>query len=90
MSPEINYKRKKIGIPKAKIINEKNDRNDGFKNYFVKNNIIYNYENHSNSNINNNEYILNYKLSEYKGPNHYIIYSTKEKNKKIHKKKNMK
>ena len=72
-------KRKKIEIPKAKKISEKNDRNANSKNYCVNNNIIYNYENHSN--INNNEYILNYKLSEYKRPNHNIIYSTEEKNK---------
>ena len=73
-------KRKKIEIPKTKIINEKNDKNENFKNYLINNNIIYKNENHLNSNQNNNEYKLNYKLNEYKRPNNYIIYSTSERN----------
>ena len=43
--------------------------------------IIYKNENHSNINLNNDEYKLNYKLSEYKRPNNYIIYSSYERNK---------
>ena len=41
-------KRKKIEIPKTKIINEKNDKNENFKNYLINNNIIYKNENNLN------------------------------------------
>ena len=71
-------KRKKIEIPKSKIINEKNDKNENNNN--INNNIIYINENNDNKDQNNNAYILNYKLSEYKRPDHYIIYSSKKKN----------
>ena len=81
-------KRKKIEIPKAKIINTNNDKNNTFKNYYVNNNIIYSNENPLNLNSHSNEYKLNYKLSEYNRPNTYIIYSTEEKNKVNLKKKN--
>lgn len=80
-------KRKKIEIPKAKIININNDKNNTFKNYYVNNNIIYSNENPLNSNTHSNEYKLNYKLSEYIRPNTYIIYSTEKKNKVNLKKK---
>ncbi len=76
-------KRKKIEIPKSKIINEKNDKNDkneNKNNNNINNNIIYINENNDNKDQNNNAYILNYKLSEYKRPEHYIIYSSKKKN----------
>ena len=74
-------KRKKIEIPKTKIINEKNDKNENKNNYNINNNIIYINENNDNANQNNNPYILNYKLSEYKRPDNYIIYSSSNKNK---------
>ncbi len=74
-------KRKKIEIPKTKIINEKNDKNENKNNYNINNNIIYINENNDNTNQNNNPYILNYKLSEYKRPDNYIIYSSSNKNK---------
>ena len=80
-------KRKKIEIPKAKIINTNNDKNNTFKNYYINNNIIYSNENPLNFNSHGNEYKLNYKLSEYNRPNTYIIYSTEEKNKVNLKKK---
>ena len=69
-------KKKKNQIPKAKIINEKNDKNDNNVNYNINNNIIYNTEKNDNSNQNNSQYILNFKLSEYKRPDSYIIYSS--------------
>ena len=76
---------RKIEIPKSKIINEKNDKNDRNENkvnYHINNNIIYTNDNTENSNDKNNSaYILNYKLSEYKRPENYIIYSSAEKNK---------
>ena len=77
-------KRKKIEVPKGKIINEKNDKNENLNNYYINNNIIYNNKiisKSNNLNHNNNSYILDYKLSEYKRPNNYIIYSSSEKNK---------
>ena len=75
---EYYEKRKKKQIPKAKI---NNDKNPNMNNLFINNNIIYKNENHSNINLNNDEYKLNYKLSEYKRPNNYIIYSSNERNK---------
>lgn len=75
---EYYEKRKKKEIPKAKIIHEKNVN---MNNLYINNNIIYKNENHSNINLNNDEYKLNYKLSEYKRPNNYIIYSSYERNK---------
>ena len=69
---------RKKQIPKSKIINDKNDNK---KNYNINNNIIYINENNENSNKNNSEYVLNYKLSEYKRPEHYILYSSSQKNK---------
>ena len=71
-------KKKKIEIPKTKIINEKNDK---INNYFINNNIIYKDENSNNINHNNNEYKLNYTLSEYKRPNQYIFYSSSQRQK---------
>ena len=68
-------------IPKSKIINEKNDKNENKINYNINNNIIYINENNDNSNQNSNAYTLNYKLSEYQRPENYIIYSSSEKNK---------
>ena len=81
---EYYEKRKKIEIPKGKIINEKNDKNENLNTLCINNNIIYNNEISSNSqNLKhlNNNYILNYKLNEYKRPNNYIIYSSSERNK---------
>ena len=75
---EYYEKRKKKEIPKAKIINEKNAN---MNNLYINNNIIYKNENQSNINLNNDEYKLNYKLSEYKRPNNYIIYSSYQRNK---------
>ena len=75
---EYYEKRKKKEIPKVKINNEKNAN---INNLYINNNIIYKNENHSNINLNNDEYKLNYKLSEYKRPNNYIIYSSYERNK---------
>ena len=72
---------RKKQIPKTKIINDKNDKNENKINYNINNNIIYINENNENSTQNNNAYILNYKLSEYKRPDNYIIYSSSEKNK---------
>ena len=72
---------RKKQIPKSKIINEKNSKNENKINYNINNNIIYINENNENSNQNSNEYILNYKLSEYQRPENYIIYSSSEKNK---------
>lgn len=81
---EYYEKRKKIEIPKGKIINEKNDKNENLNTYCINNNIIYSNEISSNSqNLKhlNNTYILNYKLNEYKRPNNYIIYSSAQRNK---------
>ena len=81
---EYYEKRKKIEIPKGKIINEKNDKNENLNTYCINNNIIYSNEIPSNSqNLKhlNNTYILNYKLNEYKRPNNYIIYSSSQRNK---------
>ena len=75
---------RKNEIPKSKIINEKNEKkekNQNKINYHINNNIIYINDNHDSTNTNNNAYILNYKLSEYKRPDNYIIYSSSEKNK---------
>ena len=75
---------RKNEIPKSKIINEKNeksDKNANKINYHINNNIIYINDNNDNSHNNNNAYILNYKLTEYKRPDNYIIYSSCEKNK---------
>ena len=75
---------RKNQIPKSKIINDKKDKNDKNENkinYNINNNIIYINENNENSNQNESAYILNYKLSEYKRPEKYIIYSSSEKNK---------
>ena len=74
-------KKKKNQIPKAKIINEKNDKNENNVNYNINNNIIYNTDKNDNSNQNNSKYILNFKLSEYKRPDSYIIYSSSVQNK---------
>ena len=78
---EYYEKRKKIEIPKGKIINEKNDKNENKINLNINNNIIYINENNDNSNQNSNAYTLNYKLLEYQRPENYIIYSSLEKNK---------
>ena len=43
-------------------------------NYNINNNLICINENNDNSEQNNNAYVLNYKLSEYKRPDNYIIY----------------
>ena len=72
---------KKNQIPKAKIINEKNDKNENNVNYNINNNIIYNTDKNDTSNQNNSKYILNFKLSEYKRPDSYIIYSSSVQNK---------
>ena len=72
---------RKKQIPKSKIINDKNDKNDNKINYNINNNIIYINENNENSNQTNSAYNLNYKLSEYKRPDNYIIYSSSDKNK---------
>ena len=66
---------KKKQIPKTKIT-EKNEKG----NNYINNNIIYKDDNISNINLNNEEYKLNYKLTEYKRPNNYIIYSSSERN----------
>ena len=73
-------KRKKIEIPKTKIINEKkdiNEKNEIKNNNNINNNLIYINENNDNKEQINN---VNYTLSEYKRPEHYIIYSTSKKN----------
>ena len=69
-------KKKKNQIPKAKIINEKNDKNDNNVNYSVNNNIIYTIGKNEDQNQNNSQYILNYKMTEFKRPDSYIIYSS--------------
>ena len=71
---------KKNQIPKAKIINEKNDKNDNNVNYHINNNIIYKPEKNDASNQNNSQYILNCKLTEFKRPDSYIIYSSSLQN----------
>ena len=68
---------KKNQIPKAKIINEKNENN---VNYNINNNIIYLTEKNDTSNQNNSQYILNCKLTEFKRPDSYIIYSSSLQN----------
>ena len=80
-------KKKKNQIPKAKIINDKNDKNDNNVNYNINNNIIYNTEKNDNVNQNNSQYVLNYKLSEYKRPDSYIIYTSSLQNEVNTKKK---
>lgn len=72
---------KKNQIPKAKIINEKNDKNEINVNYNINNNIIYVPDKNGNSNQNNSQYVLNCKLTEFKRPDSYIIYSSALKNK---------
>ena len=67
---------KKNQIPKAKIINEKNDKNENNVNYSVNNNIIYTIEKSNDPNQNNSQYILNCKLTEFRRPESYIIYSS--------------
>ena len=69
---------KKNQIPKAKIINEKNDKNEINVNYNINNNIIYTIEKNEEPNQNNSQYVLNIKLSEYKRSDSYIIYSSKK------------
>ena len=69
-------KKKKNQIPKAKIINEKNDKNENNVNYSVNNNIIYTIEKSNDPNQNNSQYILNCKLTEFRRPESYIIYSS--------------
>ena len=61
-------KKKKNQIPKAKIINEKNDKNENNINYNINNNIIYTIGKNDNTNQNNSQYILN--------SDSYIIYSS--------------
>ena len=63
---------KKNQIPKAKIINEKNDKNE--------NNVNYNIEKNDTSKQNNSQYVINFKLPEYKRPESYIIYSSSLQN----------
>lgn len=67
---------KRKQIPKTKIT----DKNEKENNYYINNNIIYKDCNSTNENLNNEEYKLNYKLTEYKRPNNYIIYTTSERN----------
>ena len=71
-------KRRKIEIPKAKIINGKNEANE---NIFLNNNIIYNNKDNEAINNKNQSYVLKCNLSEYKRPDNYIIYSSELKNK---------
>ena len=76
-------KRKKGEIPKSKINNEKNDKNEKNEKIVscnINNNIVYLKDNNDHANQNNNDYILNYKLKEFKRPENYIIYSSKKKN----------
>ena len=82
-------KKKKNQIPKAKIINEKNDKNDNNVNYSVNNNIIYTIGKNEDQNQNNSQYILNYKMTEFKRPDSYIIYSSSLQD-KINKEKKFK
>ena len=71
---------KKNQIPKAKIINEKNDKNENNVNYNINNNIIYIPEKNDTSKQNNSQYVINFKLPEYKRPESYIIYSSSLQN----------
>lgn len=73
-------KRRKVEIPKSKINNEKNDKNEKIVSCNINNNIIYLKDNNDHANKNNNDYILNYKLKEFKRPENYIIYSSSKKN----------
>ena len=66
---------KKRQIPKDKI-SEKNEKGN---NHYINNNIIY--KNDNTSNLNNDEYKLNYKLTEFKRPNNYILYTSSKRNK---------
>ena len=62
-------KRKKGEIPKSKINNEKNDKNEKNEKIVscnINNNIVYLKDNNDHANQNNNDYILNYKLKEFK------------------------
>ena len=52
---------KKNQIPKAKIINEKNDKNENNVNYNINNNIIYIPEKNDTSKQNNSKYVINLK-----------------------------
>ena len=52
---------KKNQIPKAKIINEKNDKNENNVNYNINNNIIYIPEKNDTTKENNTQYIQNFK-----------------------------
>lgn len=67
--------KKKIDNLKTKMVYN-NDKNNS-KNHVI---IINNNENLDNSNIKENPYILNYKLTEYKRPDNYILYSSHNKN----------
>ena len=78
---------KKNQIPKAKIINEKNDKNENNVNYNINNNIIYIPEKNDTSKQNNSQYVINFKLPEYKRPESYIIYSSSLQNQRKKKKK---
>ena len=71
-------KRKKTEIPKSKIMKEKNDKIENIVSNSINNNIIYINENNCTSK-NDNSYILNYKLKEYKRPDNYIVYSSLKK-----------
>ena len=70
-------KRKKTEIPKSKIMKEKNDKIENIVSNSINNNIIYINDCISK---NDNSYILNYKLKEYKRPDNYIVYSSLKKN----------
>lgn len=71
---EYYERRRKVEIPKGKIINLLNG------NITINNNLIYNNENKDN-NLENQKYIINYNYPEYKRPDNYIIYSSELKNK---------
>ena len=71
-------KRKKTEIPKSKIMKEKNDKIENIVSNSINNNIIYINENNCTSK-NDDSYILNYKLKEYKRPDNYIVYSSLKK-----------
>jgi hypothetical protein len=71
-------KRKKTEIPKSKIMKERNDKIENIVSNSINNNIIYINENNCSSK-NDNSYILNYKLKEYKRPDNYIVYSSLKK-----------
>lgn len=72
-------KKRKTEIPKSKIKNEKNEKIEKIVSSSINNNIIYINENNCASK-NDNTYILNYKLKEYKRPDNYIVYSSLKKN----------